>query len=48
MKTISELEMWLEDNYYSFDNITIGKHRAYEGNVIEFTEYLFLVLFSKK
>ncbi|UZP02549.1 hypothetical protein JW813_12575 [Clostridium botulinum] len=48
MKTISELEMWLEDNYYSFDNITIGKHRAYEGNVIEFTEGKYCFNYSER
>lgn len=34
MKIISQLEMWLEDNYYSFYGITIGKHRVYEGYII--------------
>ncbi|BBK79220.1 hypothetical protein CBU03nite_16370 [Clostridium butyricum] len=34
MKIISELEMWLEYNYYSFYRIIIGKHRIYERLII--------------
>ncbi|MBR5596000.1 MAG: hypothetical protein IKW30_01160 [Lachnospiraceae bacterium] len=35
MERIEELEKHLEDEYYSFTEITIGKHRAPEGIVIE-------------
>lgn len=35
MKTIAELEKYLEDECYSFQEITIGKHYALEGIVIE-------------
>lgn len=35
MKTIKELEKYLEDNYYSFNELTIGKHYAPEGIIIE-------------
>ena len=35
MERIEELEKHLEDEYYSFTEITIGKHRASEGIVIE-------------
>lgn len=48
MKTISELETWLEDNCYSFDGITIGKHHAYEGYVIEFTEGKYCFSYSER
>lgn len=35
METIQELESYLEDNCYSFLGLSIGKHHAYEGFVIE-------------
>ena len=35
MKTIQELEQYLEENCYSFDSITIGRHYAYEGLVVK-------------
>lgn len=35
MKSIEELEKYLEDECYSFVEITIGKHYAPEGIVIE-------------
>ena len=35
MKTIQELEQYLEENCYNFDNITIGRHYAYEGLVVK-------------
>lgn len=35
MKTIAELEKFLEDECYSFQAITIGRHYAPEGIVIE-------------
>ena len=35
MERIEELEKYLEDEYYSFIEITIGKHCAPEGIVIE-------------
>ena len=35
MKTINELERYLEENGYSFQELSIGKHHAHEGYVIE-------------
>ena len=35
MKTIQELEQYLEENCYNFDSITIGRHYAYEGLVVK-------------
>lgn len=35
MKSIEELEKYLEDECYSFAEISIGKHYAYEGIVIK-------------
>lgn len=35
METIDELEKYLEENCYSFCGLSIGKHRAPEGIVIE-------------
>lgn len=35
MKTIQELEQYLEENCYSFQSVTIGRHFAYEGLVVE-------------
>lgn len=35
MKTIQELEQYLEENCYSFQELTIGRHFAYEGLVVE-------------
>ncbi len=35
MKTIGELEQYLEENCYSFDSITIGRHYAHEGLVVK-------------
>lgn len=35
MKTIQELEQYLEENCYNFDGITIGRHYAYEGLVVK-------------
>lgn len=35
MKTIEELEKYLEDECYSFTKISIGKHRAQEGIFIK-------------
>ena len=35
MKTIQELERYLEENCYNFDCITIGRHYAYEGLVVK-------------
>ena len=34
MKTIGELEQYLEENCYSFDSITIGRHYAHELSLI--------------
>ena len=35
MNTLQELETYLEEECYSFLNLTIGKHRAYEGIILE-------------
>lgn len=35
MKSIEELEKYLEDECYSFAEITIGRHYAHEGIIIE-------------
>ena len=35
METIDELEKYLEENCYSFRALSIGKHRAPEGIIIE-------------
>ena len=35
MKTMGELEQYLEENCYNFDSITIGRHYAYEGLVVK-------------
>lgn len=35
MKSIEELEKYLEEEHYSFTELTIGKHYAPEGYVIE-------------
>ena len=35
MNTIDELEKYLEENCYSFQELTIGKHHAPEGIIIE-------------
>lgn len=35
MKTIKELETYFEENCYSFLELSIGKHYAHEGIVIE-------------
>ena len=35
MKTIQELERYMEENCYNFDSITIGRHYAYEGLVVK-------------
>lgn len=34
MKTIAELEKYLEDECYSFTQLSIGKHQTYEGLII--------------
>ncbi len=33
MKSIVELEKYLEEDYYSFTELTIGKHCAQEGYI---------------
>ena len=38
MKTIEELERYFEENGYSFQELSIGKHHAYQGYVIEKAE----------
>ncbi|SFU69814.1 hypothetical protein SAMN04487886_110710 [Clostridium sp. DSM 8431] len=35
MNTLDELEKYLEQECYSFNELSIGKHRACEGTVIQ-------------
>ena len=35
MKTIKELEVYLEENGYSFQELTIGNHHAHQGYIVE-------------
>ena len=35
INTIDELERYLEENCYSFQELSIGKHHSSEGNIIE-------------
>lgn len=46
MKTIAELEKYLEEECYSFYAITIGKHMAPEGFVIkqDGQEYIYMAI----
>lgn len=48
MKTIEELEKYLEDNCYSFLEISIGKYHAPEGIVIEENEGKFQYSYSER
>lgn len=42
-RTINELEKYLEDNCFSFDQLSIGKHCAAEGIIVEelHSKYIF-------
>lgn len=46
MKTIEELEKYLEDNCYSFLEISIGMHQVPEGIMIEENEGKFQYSYS--
>ena len=46
--TIEELERWLEDNYYNFNEISIGKHHAPEGYIIEVDNSRYLCCYSER
>lgn len=48
MKTIAELEKYLEEECYSFYAITIGKHMAPEGFVIKQDGQEYIWLFRKR
>lgn len=48
MNTIKELEKYLEDECYSFHEISIGKHYAYEGYVIEKTPEGYCFAYSER
>ena len=48
MERIEELEKYLEDECYSFIDITIGKHRAPEGSVIEKNGYAYNFCYSER
>lgn len=48
METIDELEQYLQDECYSFDSISIGKHFAYEGLIVEKQENRFVYAYSER
>ena len=48
METLVELEMYFEDECYSFAELTIGKHHASEGLVIERQNNQFLFAYSER
>lgn len=48
MKTIEELEKFLEDECYSFQCLSIGKHHAPEGIVIEKVNDKYYFEFSER
>lgn len=48
MNTISELEKYLEDECYSFHEITIGKHYAPEGIIIERKADQYIYAYSER
>lgn len=48
MNTIAELEIWLEENCYSFQSISIGHHAAYEGIIIEHEKESFNWCYSER
>lgn len=48
MKTIKELEHYLEEECYSFREITIGSHYAYEGIIIERAQEGYIFGFSER
>ncbi|GFZ30137.1 hypothetical protein CSC2_06630 [Clostridium zeae] len=46
--TIAELERWLEDEFYNFNLISIGKYHAQEGDVIEVDNDRYLYCYSER
>ena len=48
MNTIEELEAYLEENCYSFLELSIGNHRAPEGIVIEKNNEKFIYAYSER
>ena len=48
METIEELEKYLEEECYSFLEITIGSHYAYEGIIIEKNEEGYVLAASER
>ena len=48
MNTIEELENYLEKNCYSFIELSIGKHRAPEGIIIEECNHKFNYSYSER
>lgn len=48
LNTIAELEKYLESNGYSFNELSIGKHYAYEGIVIEEINGFFNFAYSER
>lgn len=48
MKTLKELEKYFEENCYSFLDLSIGKHRAPEGIVIEEVYGKFIFSYSER
>ncbi|MCI9078896.1 MAG: hypothetical protein HFH68_08230 [Lachnospiraceae bacterium] len=48
METINELEKYLEDECYSFNEISIGKHYAYEGIIIKKIQEKYIFGYSER
>ena len=48
MKTIAELEKYLENECYSFTQLSIGKHQAYEGLIIRQDKDTYIFGFVEK
>ena len=48
MKSIVELEKYLEEDYYSFTELTIGKHYAPEGYIIEQNGNMYEFCYSER
>lgn len=48
METIDELEQYLHDECYNFNFLTIGRHHAPEGIVIEKQENRFIFAYSER
>jgi hypothetical protein len=48
LTTIEELELWLEENCYNFNEIIIGKHHAPEGYIIKVDNGKYLCCYSER